>query len=84
MKEWQEKFIDSIDEGMASNNWVIHGKHTASGMPMLASDPHLAASIPSIWTINELILDEGRFLHGAAIPGVPLVGIGRSTNLSWG
>jgi penicillin amidase len=30
-----------LDDQMASNNWVIHGKHTKTGKPLLASDPHL-------------------------------------------
>src|SRR5262249_29859696 len=30
----------------ASNNWVVSGKRTASGKPLLANDPHLAPSTP--------------------------------------
>lgn len=73
----------SIDEQMASNNWVISGKHTATGMPMLASDPHLGTSIPSFWTLMELVWED-KFLIGGSLPGVPLIGIGRSKNVSWG
>jgi len=32
-----------------SNNWVIHGNHTSTGLPMLANDPHLSTSLPSFW-----------------------------------
>jgi len=32
-----------------SNAWVVSGKHTASGKPILANDPHLQFSIPSVW-----------------------------------
>jgi len=38
-----------LDDQMASNNWAIHGDHTASGKPLLANDPHLGNSIPSFW-----------------------------------
>ena len=31
----------------ASNAWVISGKHTKSGKPHLANDPHLDNNIPS-------------------------------------
>jgi penicillin G amidase len=82
IKEKIQEF-DSIDESMSSNNWVIHGKHTSTGMPMLASDPHLGTSIPSFWTLNELIWDE-HFMIGGSVPGVPLIGIGRSKSASWG
>lgn len=68
---------------MHSNNWVIHGKHTATGKPMLANDPHLGTSLPSFWSLTELIWED-KFLIGATAPGVPLVGIGKSKNISWG
>ena len=35
--------------GIGSNNWVIAGELTDTGMPYLANDPHLAAQMPSIW-----------------------------------
>ncbi|HEY5069065.1 MAG TPA: penicillin acylase family protein, partial [Candidatus Acidoferrum sp.] len=42
-------------EGLAaSNNWVVSGKRTVSGKPLLANDPHLAASAPSIWHLVHL------------------------------
>src|SRR5690606_27990574 len=37
-------------EGTGSNSWVVSGAHTATGKPMLANDPHLALSAPSIWS----------------------------------
>lgn len=44
-----------VDGGAgASNNWAISGKHTASGKPILANDPHLATNIPSDWYQAEL------------------------------
>src|SRR5258705_10604856 len=38
----------------ASNNWVVNGKHTISGKPLLANDPHLAATAPPIWHMVHL------------------------------
>ena len=38
----------------ASNNWVISGKLTADGKPILANDPHLQATAPGIWYLTEL------------------------------
>ena len=35
--------------GIGSNNWVVSGKMTKSGMPLLANDPHLSIQMPSIW-----------------------------------
>jgi penicillin amidase len=36
---------------LASNAWVISGKHTENGMPILSSDPHLTTGLPSFWII---------------------------------
>ena len=50
----------------ASNNWVVSGKRTASGKPLLANDPHIPASAPGIWYQTELIA-----------PGLHVAGVGR-------
>ena len=35
--------------GIGSNNWVVSGSMTESGMPLLVNDPHLGIQMPSIW-----------------------------------
>ncbi len=77
---------DSLQLGgldVGSNNWVIGGGHTESGQPLLANDPHLGASIPSIWYLVEL---QGDRLHvtGATFPGMPIIPIGHNDNIAWG
>jgi penicillin amidase len=69
--------------GPASNAWALSGERTADGFPLLANDPHLAASMPSIWYELELIAPQ---LHvaGLALPGVPMVVIGHNPDLAWG
>ena len=74
---------NNIDEQIASNNWVISGKHTKSGKPLLSADPHLGNSIPSFWTISHLSYGD-KYLLGGTNPGVPLVLIGRTQHLAWG
>lgn len=76
---------------MASNNWVISGKYTHNGKPLLANDPHLDNSIPSFWVIHNLHFDqvvngkvESQYLMGSSMPGVPLVIVGRTKDISWG
>lgn len=32
-----------------SNGWVVSGERTSSGKPMLAGDPHIGFSTPSVW-----------------------------------
>ena len=69
---------------MASNNWVVSGKKTASGRPILANDPHLEVNrLPSVW--SEIVLTiRDRFSIGASLPGLPGVLIGRTKDLAWG
>lgn len=69
--------------GKGSNNWVVAGKHTESGKPLLANDPHLGIKAPLLWYLAEL---EGPTLHvqGASIPGLPMVVIGHNEHIAWG
>ena len=66
-----------------SNNWVVSGKLTQSGHPMLANDPHLALQAPALWYLAEI---KGPTLHvtGATLPGVPCVVIGHNDHIAWG
>lgn len=68
---------------VGSNNWVIAGRHTASGLPLLANDPHLGARIPSTWYLAEI---RGGRVHvaGATLPGLPGVLAGRNDAIAWG
>ncbi|HVS81764.1 MAG TPA: penicillin acylase family protein [Pyrinomonadaceae bacterium] len=71
-------------EGLAaSNNWVVSGKRTASGKPLLANDPHLAASAPSIWYLVHLSAPGVR-VAGVTAPGLPGVIIGHNDRIAWG
>ncbi|NEV61583.1 penicillin acylase family protein [Thiorhodococcus minor] len=70
-------------QGPASNAWLVSGLRSATGGALLANDPHLAASTPSIW--YELELSAPQFhVAGAALPGVPLILIGHNADLAWG
>ncbi len=67
----------------ASNNWVVDGRHTVSGKPLLANDPHLDHSAPSPWYLVR-IEAPGIVLAGITTPGVPLVPIGHNARIAWG
>jgi penicillin amidase len=74
----------SIGRATASNNWVVSGKRSASGKPLLANDPHLEINrLPNVW--YELVVEVGdRWGYSATMPGVPGLLIGRTTDLAWG
>jgi penicillin amidase len=67
----------------ASNNWVVDGKHSASGKPVLANDPHLAFGAPGPWYLA-CIKTPGQEIAGATAAGVPLVVIGHNDHVAWG
>jgi penicillin amidase len=69
--------------GMGSNNWVLNGSHTKSGKPLLANDPHLGHSIPSVWYMIHLQAP-GLNVSGVSLAGLPLVVIGHNEHIAWG
>ena len=71
------------DGQVGSNSWVVSGERTVSGKPMLASDPHLPPTSPSIWHIVNLSAGDLR-VGGVSVPGVPGVMIGHNQWIAWG
>ena len=67
----------------ASNAWAAAPSRSASGGTLLANDPHLGLTAPSIWYLARLDLETGGVI-GATIPGIPVVLTGRSADLGWG
>ena len=67
----------------ASNAWAAAANRSAAGGGLLANDPHLDFTAPSIWYLARLHLSSGDVI-GATIPGMPLVLLGRSELLGWG
>jgi penicillin amidase len=66
-----------------SNSWVVAGSRTTSGRPLLANDPHLGLSSPSVWYFARLKAP-GLDVFGATLPGVPFVVLGRNAHVAWG
>lgn len=67
----------------ASNAWAAAPARSAAGGTLLANDPHLGFSAPTIWYLARLELQAGGVI-GGTIPGMPLVLTGRSAELGWG
>jgi penicillin amidase len=67
----------------ASNNWVVSGKRTVSGKPLLSNDPHLRATAPSIWYMVHLSAPGVR-VAGVSSAGLPGVIIGHNDRIAWG
>jgi penicillin amidase len=69
--------------GIGSNNWAISGSKSANGYPILANDPHLDLTYPSIWYQVQLTSPTVN-VYGTSIPGAPCIIIGFNEKVSWG
>ena len=66
-----------------SNDWVVSGKKTKSGKPLLADDPHLGLSTPSVWYQMTLSTPDHK-VSGVIFPGIPGIILGHNENIAWG
>lgn len=67
----------------ASNAWAAAASRSATGGTLLANDPHLGFTAPTIWYLARLELEVGGVI-GGTIPGMPVILAGRSASLGWG
>ena len=73
----------SIEHAGASNAFAAAPARSAAGGTILANDPHLELTAPTIWYLARMELSMGGMI-GATIPGIPLILSGRSEKLAWG
>lgn len=66
-----------------SNNWVIGGELTELGKPLLADDPHLGLSSPSVWYQMHLQSPEQN-VSGVIFAGIPGIILGHNEEIAWG
>ncbi|MFI6855910.1 penicillin acylase family protein [Streptomyces sp. NPDC050416] len=76
-------------DGIGSNSWVVSGKHTITGKPLLANDPHLSPSLPSVWYQMGLhcrsVSSACQYdVSGYTFAGMPGVIIGHNQDIAWG
>jgi penicillin amidase len=76
-------------DGIGSNSWVVSGKLTATGQPILANDPHLGIQMPSIWYQIDMHCqpksDKCPYeMSGFSFAGVPGIVIGHNDKIAWG
>lgn len=78
-------FFNLKGSHIGSNSWVVNGKKSESGKPLLANDPHLYLQMPSRWYETGFSNKEtGLSASGFTIPGAPGIAIGRNNYISWG
>ncbi|UCF71977.1 MAG: penicillin acylase family protein [Deltaproteobacteria bacterium] len=77
------KRLATISALAASNNWVVSGKKSVTGKPILANDTHLGLTNPSVWWEVHMVCPT-MDVSGFAIPGVPGIAIGHNRHVTWG
>ena len=85
MLEQYEQLKEMSGFGMigASNNWVVDGTMSTTGLPILCNDPHLGQAAPSIWYECHLVAGDIDVI-GASFPGTAGVVIGHNQYIAWG
>ena len=70
-------------DALGSNNWAVAPRRTAAGAALLAGDPHLELTLPSIWYEAQLTVPNVLDTYGVTIPGAPGIIIGFNRDIAW-
>jgi penicillin G amidase len=70
-------------EVVGSNNWIVSGKLTQSGKPMMMNDPHRVIIAPSLRYWVHLVAP-GWNVIGGGEPVLPGVSVGHNEHGAWG
>jgi penicillin G amidase len=73
---------DQLYSGPASSAWAANGPKVSGGGAMLAGDPNLPQTLPSIW-YQAAMSAPGLAVSGASVPGLPGILIGHNTHIAW-
>jgi penicillin amidase len=71
-----------IHEFPDSNAWAANGPKVSGAKSMLAGDPHLPQTVPSIW-YQVALSAPGLSVTGVSVPGLPGVLIGHNAHIAW-
>lgn len=71
------------EEALGSNNWAVAPGRSASRHALLAGDPHLELTLPSIWYQAHLVVGDRLDVAGVTLPGAPWVVIGFNRQIAW-
>lgn len=80
--DYQNAMTNDINT-LGSNNWIVDGRHTLSGFPMMANDPHRSQAAPSLRYMAHLVAP-GWNVIGGGEPEIPGISIGHNEYGAWG
>ncbi|MEM8584623.1 MAG: penicillin acylase family protein [Bacteroidota bacterium] len=87
---WEQKSVTDLapvptSPFNGSNNWAVGPSKSSTRSPILANDPHLGLTLPSIWYELQIqTQEEGLISRGVSLPGLPLIVIGFNEDVAWG
>lgn len=79
----EDRFALQQERAFASNNWAVAPQRSATGTALLAGDPHLELTLPSIWFEVHMVVPGLMDVGGVTIPGLPGVTIGYTRAFAW-
>jgi penicillin G amidase len=68
---------------LGSNNWAVAPSRTRNHAALLAGDPHLELTLPSIWYEAHVVVPGAVDVYGVTIPGLPIIVLGFNRDLAW-
>jgi penicillin amidase len=80
---FQDYLVEDAIKEPGSNNWVIGGKYTTTGKPLVANDPHREVTNPSLRYIVHLVAP-GWNVIGSGEPPFVGVALGHNERVGWG
>ncbi|WP_116106843.1 penicillin acylase family protein [Lewinella sp. IMCC34191] len=72
-----------LDPDNGSNNWAVGPGRSNTRLPLLANDPHLSLTYPSVW-YEVQITYPGCNARGVGLAGAPGIMIGFNDYVAWG
>jgi penicillin amidase len=70
-------------DAVGSNNWAVAPSRSSTNNALLAGDPHLDLTLPSVWYEMHIVVPGQIDAAGVGFPGMPGVVIGFNRNVAW-
>ncbi len=83
---WNEALFEvtrKLSPALGSNSWVLNGGRTVSGKALLANDPHIGFTNPSVWYEAHLVYGDVNH-YGHYFPLIPLALTAHTEKIAWG
>ncbi len=82
LSQLPDQGLGHLHEYPDSNAWAADGPAVAGGGALLAGDPHLPQTIPSVW-YEAALSAPGFDAAGVSVPGLPGILIGHNARIAW-